>query len=96
MSLMCSAWNEHHGMACLEFLHAKEEDLDVGFGVPLQQEALHQRTETQALRWLQSPRLQDMLKQVWRGSSATNLPVERKHVETKRNEKSRLCHLAAA
>ena len=97
MSLMCSAWNEHHGMACSEFLNAKEDELDVGFGLPLQQEARdHHLTEAQALRWLQSPSCQGMLKQVWKGSSATNLPVERKHVETKRNEKSRLCHLATA
>ena len=96
MSLMCSAWNEHYGMACLEFLSAKEEELDVGCGLPLQREALDQGTEAEALRWLQSPSCQDMLTQMWRGSCATNLPVERKHVETKRNEKSRLCHLATA
>ena len=96
MSLMCSAWNEHYGMACLEFLSAKEEELDVGCGLPLQREALDQGTEAEALRWLQSPSCQDMLTQMWRGSCATNLPVERKHVETKRNEKSRLCHLTTA
>ena len=96
MSLMCSAWNEHHAMACLEFLSATEEDLDVGCGLPLQREARDQGSEAEALCWLQSPSCQDMLTQVWRGSSATNLPVERKHVETKRNEKSRLCHLATA
>ena len=96
MSLMCSAWNEHHGTACLEFLNAKEEELDVGCGLPLQREALHQGSEAEALRWLQSPSCQAMFTQLWRGSCATDLPVERKHVETKRNEKSRLCHLASA
>ena len=96
MSLMCGSWNPHNGNACLEFLHAKEDELDVGFGLPLQQEAQHNRTEASALRWLLSQSVQGMLTQVWRGSCATNLPVERKHVETKRNEKSRLCHLASA
>ena len=64
MSLMCSAWNEHYGMACLEFLSAKEEELDLGCGLPLQREAFDQGTEAEALRWLQSPSCQDMLTQM--------------------------------
>jgi len=65
---MCSAWNDQYGIACLEFLSAEEEELDVGCGLPLQREARDQWTDGDALRWLQSPSCQGMLTQLWGGS----------------------------
>ena len=93
---MCRVWNEHFAIACLGFLAAREDDLDVGCGLELQRDARAQESDNEALRWLQMSSCQGMLTQMRKGSSAANLPAERKHVETKRNEKSRLCHLATA
>ena len=94
--LLCRVWNEHSCAAILEFLRAPEDDLDVGFSLQLQRDALARGGESEACRFLQTDSFQDMLGKTWEASCGTSLPVERKHAETKHNEKSRLCHLATA
>ena len=73
--------------ACMDFLVARPEELDEGFGLPLQRLALKQGdTPTSRLQWLLSESVQRALAQSFEASAASSLPVERTFAETKRSE----------
>ena len=95
-ALLAAVFNPSYRNACLEFLKAPESSLDVGFSLPLQKRALACGNEADALRFLFSGSVQEYLATTFRASAASSLPVERRHVETKKNEAPRLCHVATA
>lgn len=83
--------------ACLDFLNMKDDDLDVGFSVPLKTMALGPgNTEMQGLRWLTCDQVQSALLLILSASAASSLPIERSFAEVKRSEAPRLCHVATA
>ena len=83
--------------ACLDFMHMKDDDLDMGFSVPLKSMAIRAgNTDMERLPWLLSDQVQNSLLLVLSASAASSLPIERAFAEVKRSEAPRLCHVATA
>ena len=91
-----AAFGKDRVNACLAFLSAERRDLDEGLGYPLQQFARGLGSEALALNFLLSEDVQTMLQKWLEATDGSSLPVERLHAETKRNEQSRLLHVAVA
>ena len=93
---LCRRFNPEYLVACMHFLRAEDSALDVGLSIPLRKLARAQGDELLQIRFLTSDAVQGALEDLFDGASGSTLEVERKHVETKRNETSRLSHVAVA
>ena len=93
---LCARFNANYLVACIQFLQEPFEVLDLGLSWPLQELAKSHGPELSQIKFLTSPLVQIALCYVFVGGSGSSLNVERKHVETKRNEASRLSHTAVA
>ena len=86
-----------HGQFLEHFLELSEEQLDVGFGIPLHRLAhAAGRTDAEKVAYLVSASVQDALETAFDACMASSLPVERAFAATKRHEAPRLCHVATA
>ena len=84
-------------MACLNFLHTPDDQLDTGFGLPLKKLALRSGAHEWAhLQYLMSEPVQQTIRLAFQASAVSSLPVERAFAQTKRQEAPRLCHVATA
>ena len=79
-----------------EFLHEREENLDVGVGLQLQRLAWAKGSETAALAWLSSAPIQFFMQQICEEALSTSLPCERRLGEVKQWETSRSTNIATA
>jgi len=72
------------------FLREQATSLDFGLSLPLQRLAKSRGGDSEMLqrRFLTSSSVQEILEDLFIGSAASTMNVERKHVETKRNEVS--------
>ena len=83
--------------ACVDFVGIPDEQLDVGFGLPLRRLANRAgSTDTQRFQYLISHSVQAALVWAFESSAASSLPAERAFAATKRSEAPRLCHVATA
>lgn len=85
-----------YAAAILDFLHAAPEDLDTGFSLPLQRDALRERSIPEAALWLLGDAAQSALDDFAQAIQTSSLEVERRHAQAKRNEGRRLKHVAVA
>ena len=83
-----------HEIEC--FLATRAEDLDCGYSLTLQREALAQGMEERCLAFMVSEDVQDELRDIFLRASATSLDVERKHNQDKQSERRRLSGVASA
>ena len=83
-------------VAMTRFMRESESKLDKGLSLPLRRLVQSLGTEEVQDRFMQSKAFQDALVEFTWSATFTSLPVERKHVESKRNEGVRLCHTAVA
>ena len=83
-------------VAAMDFLDVAAEELDVGLSLPLQQQARSAGDTTAAVAWLASESTQQTLATFFEATIASTLEVERRHAQAKRNEGSRLAHVAIA
>ena len=83
-------------VAAMDFLDVAAEELDVGLSLPLQQQARSAGDTTAAVAWLASESTQQTLATFFEATIASTLEVERRHAQAKRNEGSRLTHVASA
>ena len=94
--LMVKDFNENHLIEIMDFLARDSRELDAGFMLPLQKLAKRRGQELQQIRYLSSLAVQDGLARVFRASAANTMDNERKHAVTKRNEQSKVTHVAVA
>jgi hypothetical protein len=69
-----------------KFLSLDEKNLDVGFSLILQQEALRSETHADQITYLLSPPVQQDINHFFECGEASSLDVERKHAQDKRHE----------
>jgi len=95
---LCRDYNQDgYLMACLNFLHTPDDQLDTGFGSALKKLALRSGAHESAhLQYLVSEPVQQAISLAFRASAVSSLPVERAFAETKRQEAPRLYHVATA
>ena len=94
---LCRLYNrEGYAAFCMQFLSLPEEQLDLGFGLPLRKLATAGRSEMESIRFLMSDSVQQCLVLSFTASAASSLPVERAFAHTKRSEAPRLCHVSTA
>ena len=79
-----------------EFLKADPSELDLGFSAPLQKEAWQTGSETGAMDFVMSHKIQSELEIVFTAGQATSLDVERKHAQDKKNEHSKVITVGRA
>jgi hypothetical protein len=82
--------------ACLTFLDTPELQLDTGYSLPLQREALRTGSEANAVSFLMSDRIQRELDLIFANAHGTSLDAERKIAHTKKNEKTKLISVGRA
>ena len=87
---------EGFAAACFDFLHAPEKRLDLGFSLPLQQEAWKCQSETHACAWLQGEQVQALLCGIFDKAAAQSLDIERKHAQIKVAETTKVTGCATA
>ena len=81
--------------SCNFFLWASPEELDVGVGVPLQRLAWEGRSEMEAVRWLLSKSVQELIDDIAEQLFFTSIEVERRHAEVKNwNPARKVAHIA--
>jgi hypothetical protein len=83
-------------IVAMDFLDVSAEELDVGLSLPLQQQARSVGDATASVAWLASESIQQTLATFFEAAIASTLEVERRHAQAKRNEGSRLTHVASA
>ena len=94
---LCRRWfPETFVKAILDFLHASMENLDVGVSQQLRELAGVGRSESQAIGWLASAPVQDLLEQICREILCHSLDVERRAAQAKHWETSKITHIATA
>jgi hypothetical protein len=96
LCLLCRRWNPKYLVACMQFVAEDEDNLDLGFSAELRKLMKALGGETLQIRFLARDDVQEALENVFTGGSGSTMDVERKHVETKQNESSRLSHIAVA
>ena len=97
LARLCRVWFPsfwYHSV--FEFLHEREENLDVGVGLQLQRLAWAKGSETAALAWLSSAPIQFFMQQICEEALSTSLPCERRLGEVKQWETSRSTNIATA
>ena len=87
-----ASWYKH----IFEFLHEKEDNLDIGVGLQLQRLAWARGSEARALAWLSSAPVQGFINQLIDETLSTSLPVERRFGEVKQWETSKSTNIATA
>ena len=78
------------------FLYASDDELDMGYGLPLKKEAWIQGDFQQALRYLMSDQIQGELAMVFSCGQGTSLEAERRHQMVKRSENSKVTSVTRA
>ena len=77
---ICKVFNPHGYIIAIEtFLDLPAQELDVGYSLPLQTEAVNKGDPAQAIAFLLSDPIQDEVADVVRRGAATSLAVERKN-----------------
>ena len=80
----------------MQFLHEESAILDVGVSMQLRDIALEGRSESQALAWMMSEAVQELLEQICKKLVCHSLDVERKAAQVKRWETTKVTHIATA
>ena len=94
---LCKAFfPQTYMQAILGFLHEESEILDVGASMQLRDIALQGRNESQALGWMMSEPVQELLQQICNQLLCHSLDVERKVAQVKLWETSKVTHIATA
>lgn len=83
-------------LACQDFLLAPLETLDLGAATPLRLRAMACGSPAKSLEFLVNDDIQAVLERAFVASTGSSMDVERKHAETKKNERCRLTHIGVA
>ena len=96
--LCCERWNPENYVERIhhEFLDEAEENLDIGYSLPLQRHALRCSAQQLAVDFMKSKRIQAELRSWASGVEGSALEVERAHNLAKRSERRKLLSVATA
>ena len=88
-------YNLHGYVTAIEhFLDLADNQLDVGYSLPLRSEALQLGDRADALLFLTGDTVQREIEEICELASCTSLDVERKHYQDKRSEKDKVTSVA--
>ena len=88
--------NAHYHRACLAFFGEPRERMGVGFSAVLHDLAISQGDACASLHWLESGAVQGFLRAVAVSVLQTSLDAERGFATVKKQDTSKLSHLATA
>ena len=95
---LCRVFNRQgYIVACMNFVQMPSEQLDIGFGLELQNLVRRSGpTDQDRVRYLLGDEVQNAIALAFKASAVSSLPAERAFAELKRSEAPRLCHVATA
>ena len=97
IGFMCKKWfPATYLRAISSFVCSRSEQLDIGFSLQLQDLALAQGSEMQAISWLATGALQNFMSEVVDELVASSMEVERRHAHVKKWETSKVSNISTA